>query len=87
MSQVAVFVGYDIPEAMDMKWDTVMSLFDTFFESGIYEGDVIHLLKGESDIKLVSSLLEAFNEYKDIGLTADFFKVNKGDVIIEDVEE
>jgi hypothetical protein len=83
----AVFIGYDIPLALETKWNVVMPLLDQHFESGIYEGDVIHLVNGKSDIQLIEDLLFAFNEHREICLTTDIFEVDKDDLIIEEEEE
>ena len=42
-----------------------------------YEGDKIHLINGEADLKFISDLLMAYNTLLKINLTLDVFKVDK----------
>jgi hypothetical protein len=73
----AIFIGYDIPLASDIKWDEIMPTLDKIFKVIQYEGDTVHLINEESDIKFVQTLLEAYNTHRDINLTLDVFKVDE----------
>ncbi|PTY89740.1 hypothetical protein [Heyndrickxia sporothermodurans] len=66
-----VFVGYDIPLALEIKHDMVIPLLDKEFKRIELEGDIVHLVEGESSIKFIGEMISAFNAYYDIGLTLD----------------
>ncbi|MFT9494349.1 MULTISPECIES: hypothetical protein [Bacillota] len=66
-----VFIGYDIPEALDVKYDKVFPLLDKEFKQIELEGDLVHVIEGESSINFIEDILNAFNTFYDIGLTLD----------------
>ncbi|MBD8591640.1 MULTISPECIES: hypothetical protein [Peribacillus] len=72
-----VFIGYDIPEALEVKWDSIMPALGKMYKTISYEGDKIHLINGEADLKFISDLLMAYNTLLKINLTLDVFKVDK----------
>lgn len=69
----AVFVGYDIPLALDVKWSEVMPFLDQLFERIEYEGDTVRVVKTDTDQMIIRELIESKNEHYDIGLTLEFF--------------
>ncbi|MDQ0271152.1 hypothetical protein [Cytobacillus purgationiresistens] len=74
----AIFIGYDIPLALDIKWDEIMPILSKAFKAIQYEGDTVHIINNnESDITFVQTLLLAYNTHRDINLTLDVFKVNE----------
>lgn len=73
----AIFIGYDIPLALDTKWDEVMPVLDKMFKVIQYEGDTVHVVNNESDIIFVQTLVLAYNTHRDINLTLDVFKVDE----------
>lgn len=72
----AVFIGYDIPEALEVKWECIMPLLDRSFKTIKYDGDVIHIINDKSDIEFLKNLLAVFNYLLDINLTLDVFTVD-----------
>lgn len=73
----AVFIGYDIPLALDIKWNEVMPILDNSFKVIQYEGDTVHIINGKSDIDFIQTVLSAYNLHKDINLTLDVFEVDE----------
>lgn len=73
----AVFIGYDIPLALDIKWNEVMPILDNSFKVIQYEGDTVHIINSESDIAFIQTVLSAYNLHKDINLTLDVFEVDE----------
>lgn len=69
--QTFIFIGYDIPEALDAKWDIVMPLLDRQYKAMDYEGDRVHLVNGKADIWTIQNMLDDINEKKNINLTLD----------------
>lgn len=66
-----VFVGYDIPLALDIKHDMVIPLLDKVFKRIELDGDIVHVIEGESSIKFIENMINSFNAYYDVGLTLD----------------
>ncbi|MGG3641439.1 hypothetical protein [Bacillus gobiensis] len=66
-----VFVGYDIPLALDIKHEMVIPLLDKEFKRIELDGDIVHVLEGESSINFIEDMINAFNRFYDIGLTLD----------------
>lgn len=73
----AVFIGYDIPEALDTKWNDIMPTLDKIYKVIQYEGDSVHVITGQSDIQFIKRLLDAYNRLRDINLTLDVFSVDE----------
>jgi hypothetical protein len=74
---LAVFIGYDIPEALDTKWTHVIPILDKLYKVIDYEGDTVHVINGESDINFIKDLLVAYNILLQINLTLDVFTVDE----------
>lgn len=66
-----VFVGYDIPLALDIKHKMVMPLLDKEFKRIELDGDIVHVIEGESSIEFIEVMIDSYNAYFDIGLTLD----------------
>jgi thiol-disulfide isomerase/thioredoxin len=74
----AIFIGYDIPLALDVKWKHIMPILSELYEMVEYEGDSVHLVgNDDSALEFTKELLTIFNSHFDINLTADLFKVDK----------
>lgn len=73
----AIFIGYDIPLAVETKWNNIMPALDKIYKVIQYEGDSVHIINGESDINFVEDLLVAYNTFLDINLTLEIFKVDE----------
>jgi hypothetical protein len=66
-----VFVGYDTPLALEIKHDVVIPLLDKVFKRIELDGDIVHVIEGESCINFIEDMINSFNTYYDIGLTID----------------
>ncbi|MDM5205342.1 hypothetical protein [Cytobacillus kochii] len=66
-----VFIGYDIPLALEIKYDMLLPLLDKEFKRIELDGDIVHVIEGESSIKFIKDMINSFNAYYDIGLTLD----------------
>lgn len=66
-----VFVGYDVPLALEIKHDMVIPLLDKVFKQIDLDGDIMHIIEGESHINFIEDMINAFNTFYDIGLTID----------------
>ncbi|OHR72140.1 hypothetical protein [Bacillus sp. UMB0893] len=73
----AVFIGYDIPLALDTKWNDIMPALSKIYKVIQYEGDSVHVINGESDINFIEDLLVAYNTLRQINLTLEVFKVDE----------
>lgn len=74
---LGVFIGYDIPVALDTKWNHIMPALDRIYKVIQYQGDTIHIIKGDSDINFIQDLLVAYNNLLDINLTLDVFNIDE----------
>lgn len=75
--KLGVFIGYDIPEALEVKWTYIIPLLDKMFSAISYEGDKVHVLNEQSDTKFISDILVAFNTLLKISLTLDVFTIDE----------
>lgn len=67
-----LFVGYDIPAALDYKHDILLDQLDKMgFQRADLKGDVVHIIP-ESRVAEVVGMLEDANEEHDFNLTDDF---------------
>ena len=66
----SLFIGYDIPSALEMKHGFVMNILDLKYPQSELEGDVVHLIP-EEDVPAIVDMIESINEVFDIGLTCD----------------
>ncbi|QST02477.1 hypothetical protein IMZ31_23800 (plasmid) [Pontibacillus sp. ALD_SL1] len=76
MKNYTVFVGYDIPLALEVKHSQVLPLFDQHFTPHELEGDMVHIVP-ESEMEKAEEIIENYNEKYDIGLTCDFEEYEK----------
>ena len=72
LQEYHVFIGYDIPQALDIKHSIVIPLLDTLYEQIEIEGDILHKVKSIDEIHHIGEIIELFNEYFDFNLTVDF---------------
>lgn len=56
----AIWLGYDIPLAMDCIHDEIWPILDQQFERIEYEGDIMHVIRGELDAQFVQGIISAF---------------------------
>lgn len=73
----AVFIGYDIPLALETKWNHIMPALNLMYKGIEYEGDIVHIINAESDISFIQGLLESYNTLLQINLTLDVFKIDE----------
>lgn len=66
-----VFIGYDIPKALEMKYEVVMPMLDKLLKPIDLDGDQCHVIEKEEQRIFVESLLINLNDFHDINLTAD----------------
>lgn len=72
----AIFIGYDIPLALSIKYDEIMPVLDRMFQRIEYEGDQVHLVNNEENINAIQIMLEEYNAQHDMGLTLDVFEID-----------
>jgi hypothetical protein len=65
-----LFVGYDIPAALDHKHRKLLPVLDEHYPRIDLEGDDVHVIP-EKDIEFIQNILGALNEIYDFNLTAD----------------
>lgn len=65
------FIGYDIPEALEVKIEVIMPLLDKHFKRIEDSNDQVHVINGESHISFINDILEAYNKLYDFNLTLD----------------
>ncbi|KYG33475.1 hypothetical protein [Priestia endophytica] len=86
----AVFIGYDIPEALEVKWEIIMPELDKKYKRIQYEGDEVHIIAGdftgEPDIKFIEDLVFAYNTDRQINLTLDVFELDEPSILDNDVK-
>ncbi|MGZ9869605.1 hypothetical protein ACU3L3_14395 [Priestia endophytica] len=93
----AVFIGYDVPEALEVKWEIIMPELDKKYKRIQYEGDEVHIIAvdftsiagdfmGESDINFIKDLVFAYNTDRQINLTLDFFELDEPSILDNDVK-
>lgn len=73
----AVFIGYDIPLALETKWNHIMPALNLMYKVIEYEGDIVHIINTESEIFFIQGLLESYNTLLQINLTLDVFKIDE----------
>lgn len=66
-----VFIGYDTPDALDVKLNSILQILDREFTRIEYQGDTVHLIGGDTDINFCDDIVAAFNALHAINLNAD----------------
>ncbi|MED4456148.1 hypothetical protein [Metabacillus fastidiosus] len=75
-SKLAVFIGYDIPSALDAKWNIIIPKLNQRFEMVDYEGDNVHVVNNEEEITMIENLVEGYNRLLEINLTLEVFEID-----------
>lgn len=67
-----VFIGYDIPEALEVKCEILMPVFNHLYKRIEIEGDKAHIVPSPEDVARISEMVTVLNEYYDFNLTVDW---------------
>ncbi|MCU6603832.1 anti-repressor SinI family protein [Peribacillus frigoritolerans] len=66
-----LFIGYDIPHALECKIDTVMPFLNKFYPLFECEGDKMHIVP-DPHIPMIQNMIDTLNAHYDFNLTLDY---------------
>ncbi|MED3746674.1 MULTISPECIES: hypothetical protein [Geobacillus] len=72
MDGKVLFVGYDVPLALDIKHDVLFPILDMLFERIEIDGDTFHLVDDENKLEGVKRLVEHLNWVHEINITLEY---------------
>jgi hypothetical protein len=72
MIRKTLFVGYDVPLALDLKYDILFPILDAMFQRIEMDGDIFHVIDDEKKLEGVQRLVEHLNEIHGINITLDY---------------
>lgn len=72
MNEKTLFVGYDVPLALDLKYDILFPILDAMFKRVEIDGDIFHVIDDEKKLDGVQRLVEHLNEIHGINITLDY---------------
>jgi hypothetical protein len=72
MKTTTVFIGYDIPLALDVKHEQLLPFLDTMLKPVDLGGEKCHIIENEKQKICIEKILSALNGLNDINLNAVF---------------
>ncbi|MEB6550168.1 hypothetical protein MXL46_13820 [Heyndrickxia sporothermodurans] len=82
----ALFLGYELPFDLDLKYDVVFPYLDKSFQKVEYEGDLMHGIPENKEIEIIK-YIEKINQEYDANLVVELIPVGELDGFLELLKE